>query len=139
MKLVRLRLPSIIKSRGIFSEEKETSFIKLRNKNHAKTFRLIKIPKNIRAINCKDYFSNKEKSTNLDISNENNTSIKTLLLKSITMKHNLSPIIDLKKISSTSHLNEIHKFSPMNKKFIFQRKNEYNSLQNRFNWRYSSR
>ena len=49
MKLVRLRLPSIIKSRGIFSEEKETSFIKLRNKNQAKTFRLIKIPKNIRA------------------------------------------------------------------------------------------
>ena len=29
MKLVRLRLPSIIKSRGIFSEEKETSFTKL--------------------------------------------------------------------------------------------------------------
>ena len=124
MKLLRLRLPSIIKSRGIFSEEKETSFTKLRNKNQAKTFRLIKIPKNIRAINCKDYCSNKEKSSNLDISNENNTSIKSLLLKSITMKHNLSPIIDLKKISSTSHLNEIHKFSPLNKKFIFYRRNQ---------------
>ena len=40
------------------------------------------------------------------------------------MKHNLSPIIDLKKISSTSHLNEIHKISPLNKKFIFYRRNQ---------------
>lgn len=125
MKLLRLKLPKIKNIRKLQSDEKENSFIKLTPKYREKTYKVIRIPKNIRTINYNNYMSLKNSISKMDTSREKNESIKSFLIKNISVNTNLTPKYNLKKIITTKHFRKIPKFIPnIEKEKIFNRKNK---------------
>lgn len=129
MKLLKLNLPKIKSSRDSRNNEKETTFVKLKPIYKEPNRKLIKIPKNLRTINYNNYQS----STKFD-TNEINSSIKSLLKKNISIKHNLRPLINIKQSLSTRHFSKVQKLSP-NKEHIFRKRNpdEINNMRNFIN------
>lgn len=123
MKVVKLKLPTIKKSRGILNQEKETSFMKLQTLNKRKSPDLINIPKNVRSINYKSYLRNREKCSKQDKSDENKSINKSFLLKRISIKHKLNLKIDLKKIGSTRNVSKFQKLLP-NENSVFNSRSQ---------------
>ena len=97
MKEMKLKLPKINFSRSLLNDRKESN--KITECNIKKTFNLIKIPRNVRAINSKRHLKNMDNISK--VSKQKNEPIKSFILKKISLKHyNLKPKFNKKIISS---------------------------------------
>ena len=85
MKSLKFKLPKINYSRSFLNDEKDST--KLTSNDIKKSFSLIKIPKNVLAINSKNYLSNRGNMYKIEASKQKNEAVESFMLKKISLKH----------------------------------------------------
>lgn len=127
MKSLKFKLPKINYSRSFLNDEKDCT--KITSNDIKKSFSLIKIPKNVLAINSKNYLSNRGNMYKIEASKQKNEAVESFMLKKISLKHyNLKPKYNSKKITSqnsTKYYEKIPNFNQsIDKIRIFDIKNK---------------
>ena len=120
--LTRLKFPIIKSPRNSQNLDKESNLLKLTYPKNLQNFKVIKVPKNIRAINIHNSKNQIDNSKRGDTTSSYYNSIQTLLSKNLSINNNLKTKADLKKISSTK-MNIRNKILSLNQDKMF-RKNQ---------------
>ena len=119
MKLLT-RLPIIKSPRNSQNLDKESNLLKLTYPKNLQNFKVIKVPKNIRAINIHNSKNQIDNSKRGDTTSSYYNSIQTLLSKNLSINNNLKTKADLKKIISTK-MNIRNKILSLNREKMFRR------------------
>ena len=118
--LTRLKFPIIKSPRNSQNLDKESNLLKLTYPKNLQNFKVIKVPKNIRAINIHNSKNQIDNSKRGDTTSSYYNSIQTLLSKNLSINNNLKTKADLKKISSTK-MNIRNKILSLNQDKMFRR------------------
>ena len=118
--LTRLKFPIIKSPRNSQNLDKESNLLKLTYPKNLQNFKVIKVPKNIRAINIHNSKNQIDNSKRGDTTSSYYNSIQTLLSKNLSINNNLKTKADLKKIISTK-MNIRNKILSLNREKMFRR------------------
>ena len=118
--LTRLKFPIIKSPRNSQNLDKESNLLKLTYPKNLQNFKVIKVPKNIRAINIHNSKNQIDNSKRGDTTSSYYNSIQTLLSKNLSINNNLKTKADLKKIISTK-MNIRNKILSLNQDKMFRR------------------